>query len=226
MKLLGVDTTGGSMSVAATDGDKLLGEIFVDNGKKHSVTLMPAIDELMCLVDHDINEMDAFAVTVGPGSFTGIRIGVAAVSALAYATGKPVYAVSTLDALLENVSGFAVSCAMMDARRDEVYTAAWRGGEPLLKESAIPVKQLLHELMLYDEVVFVGDGALRYREQILAAKPDSAFAGEQFILQRAGSVCMCALRGRATKLAHDGIKPHYLRESQAERMKRLKEIEQ
>ncbi len=219
MKLLGVDTTGLSMSVAVVEDDVLLGEVFVNNGKKHSQTFMPAVDQLLALVNCSMDDMDAFAVTVGPGSFTGIRIGTAAVSAMAYAVNKPIYAVNTLDALLENVKGNANTCAIMDARRGEVYTAARHGADCIIKESAIPLTQLLHELMNYDNVMFVGDGVTKHKEQIMELKPDSLLANGHFLLQRASSACMCVASGKAIKTSHDKLRPHYLRLSQAERMK-------
>lgn len=220
MLILGVDTTGESMSVAITQGDVLLYETFVNIGKKHSQTLMPAIDKMLELSALALEEIDAFAVAYGPGSFTGIRIGTSAVSALAYATGKPVYAVNTLDALLENVNGSMTACAIMDARRGEVYTKAVRKEEVIIPEGALPLEVLLDELMLYEQVVFVGDAAQNYQELILAKKPDSMVAQKQFLLQRASSVCMCAYAGKAAKTTHDMLKPHYLRVSQAERLKK------
>ncbi|HBU11959.1 MAG TPA: tRNA (adenosine(37)-N6)-threonylcarbamoyltransferase complex dimerization subunit type 1 TsaB, partial [Clostridiales bacterium] len=112
MRLLGIDTTGESMSVAITDDGTLLYEAFVNIGKKHSQTLLAAVDQALFVTGVPLPQIDAFAVSRGPGSFTGIRIGTATVSALSYALGKPVYAVSTLDALLENVTGAGAACAI------------------------------------------------------------------------------------------------------------------
>ncbi|MDL2237753.1 tRNA (adenosine(37)-N6)-threonylcarbamoyltransferase complex dimerization subunit type 1 TsaB [Christensenellaceae bacterium OttesenSCG-928-K19] len=220
MKILGVDTTGESMSVAITDEDVLGYEVFTNIGKKHSQTLMLAIDQMLGITGISLEQLDAFAVSTGPGSFTGIRIGTAAVSALAYAQQKPVYAVNALDALLENVTGSATVCAVMDARRGEVYTKAEHNGELIIHESALPLEELLQELMPYERVVFVGDAAAKYEDVILRKKPDSTILHQQFLLQRASSVCMCAWKGKAQKTTHDALKPHYLRMSQAERLKR------
>ncbi len=222
MKIFGIDTTGESMSVALTDGDALLCEVFADIGKKHSQTLMEVADEVFRLVGHTPQRVDAFAVAAGPGSFTGIRIGVAAVSALAYAAGKPVFAVNTLDALLENAAHCAAACAVMDARRGEVYAKARCGNETVVDECAMPLEDLLEKLASCENVVFIGDASVRYKDAILEKKPDGIPIGPQFALQRASSVCMCARKGLAFRTAHDGIRPHYLRESQAERMKKSK----
>jgi len=219
MRILAVDTTGAAMSVAVAEDKKILGEMYADIGKKHSVTLMAAADALLKLTGNDISDMDAFAVAAGPGSFTGIRIGVAAVSAMAYAAEKPAYAVNTLDALLANAEHTSVRCAVMDARRGEVYTKALYGGTEIVGEAAMPLDSLLEKLGGYGEVMFMGDAASKYREHILKVKPDSVFAAEQFMLQHASSVCMCVAGGRAERVTHEGIRPHYLRKSQAERLK-------
>ncbi len=225
MKILALDTTGIAMSAAVWDGDAPLSEIYVNNGKKHSETLMPAVDYALSSARSDIMDMDAIAVTVGPGSFTGIRIGVATAQALSYAAEKPLYAVNTLDALMENTGEDAVVCAVMDARRGEVYAAARRADEEFITGCALPLTELLEKLSGCGGVVFVGDGAVKYTGAILEAKPDARFLPEQFMLQRASSVAACVWKNRAVLTAHDAIKPHYLRESQAERRKRTERVD-
>ncbi len=219
MKVLGVDTTGESLSVALSQDGAVKGEVFLDAGKKHSQTLMEAADSLLKLCGEEIADVDAFAAAVGPGSFTGIRIGVAAVSAFAYALNKPAYAVSTLCALLSNAGENETACAVMDARRGEVYAAARCGKEEIIAECAIPLVQLLEELISYDRVVFVGDAGVRYRDLIVKQKPDSLFLPQQFMLQHASAVCMCVHNGFAKEVEHHMLRPRYLRQSQAERLK-------
>ncbi len=114
MRVLALDTTGAAMSVAIARDGRLEGELYTDIGKKHSETLMTALDDLLRLTTRTIADMDAFAVCVGPGSFTGIRIGVAAAAALAYAQDRPVYAVNTLDTLLMNIEASPVRCASQE----------------------------------------------------------------------------------------------------------------
>lgn len=219
MRVLALDTTGTAMSVAVMQDGRLLGEIYTDIGKKHSVTLMAAMDSLLHLTGYGVSDMDAFAVAAGPGSFTGIRIGVAAAAALAYAESRPVYAVNTLDALLMNMEMAPVRCAIMDARRGEVYTKAEKDGDVIVDECAMPLMELLDALQPYGNVTFAGDAALRFRDEILQKKPDSLFCGEQFALQHASCVCKCVYAGKAEETTHDKLRPHYLRKSQAERLK-------
>ncbi len=219
MILLGIDTTGGSMSVALADGDRLLGEIYIDAQVKHSVTLMPAVDNLLGSLAVELSCVDGFAVCAGQGSFTGIRIGVATAEALAYAQARPVYAVNTLDAIIANISGNGIVCAIMDARRGEVYAMAKRNGETVVPECAMPLDDVLDALKGCKDVVFAGDAVRVYREHIEDVLGGCSFAESNNMMQRASSACICAYKGLADKVAHDGLRARYLRVSQAERVK-------
>ncbi|CAK7023770.1 MAG: hypothetical protein DELT_03320 [Desulfovibrio sp.] len=219
MKLLGIDTTGNTLSAAVSEDGRLLSEIYLDAGKKHSRTLMLAVDGALRAAGYRPDDMDALAVASGPGSFTGIRIGTAACAAMAHGAGKPVVAVNTLDALIENAGAEKRTvCAVMDARRGEVYTMAKCGGETVVRECAVPLVTLLKA----GPAVFAGDAAERFQNRILEHRPDSLFLPQQFILQRASSVCAVAERMycRGEFLRYDELEPHYLRESQAERLKK------
>ncbi|MEA5004233.1 MAG: tRNA (adenosine(37)-N6)-threonylcarbamoyltransferase complex dimerization subunit type 1 TsaB [Christensenella sp.] len=223
MNILGMDTTGTTLSVALSEDEALLSEIYIDSGKKHSQTLMAAVDDVLRLSGKDISDVDVFAVCVGPGSFTGIRIGVAACAAMAHAAGKPVAAVSTLDALMENApKDGSIVCAVMDARREEVYTAAKQGAQTVVEECALPLKELVTKLLPGETVVFVGDAALKFEDKIRGYNPHSVFLPPQFIMQRASSVCALAYRQAQNDalLAYDELCPRYLRESQAERLRK------
>lgn len=208
------------MSVAVTDGDMLLAEVYVNNGLKHSSTLMGAVDYVMQQAAVRPEELDGVAVAAGPGSFTGIRIGVAAAEAIAYAAEIQLYSVSTLAALLLNTEPAKAACAAMDARRGEVYTKAVRNGREIVPEGALPLVELLEKLRDCGEVTFAGDAALKFRREIEEKLPGSRFLGEQFILQHASTVCRCVIAGKAIQEGRDGLKPRYLRESQAERLKK------
>ncbi|MEG0257332.1 MAG: tRNA (adenosine(37)-N6)-threonylcarbamoyltransferase complex dimerization subunit type 1 TsaB [Christensenella sp.] len=227
MKLLGIDTTGQTLSAAVNEDGRLLAEIYLDAGKKHSATLMTAIDNVLKMSECEIAEIDVFAAAVGPGSFTGIRIGTAACAAMAYAAKKPTAAVNTLDALIENAgkTNYTV-CAIMDARRGEVYAKAKRADEVSVQECAVPLITLLDDLLPAGCTVFVGDAAERFADIILEHRAESVFLPQQFTLQRAASVCAVAYRQylQGKLLKHDELCPHYLRESQAERLKRVENI--
>lgn len=223
MKLLGMDTTGNTLSAAVSEDGRLLAEIYLDTGKKHSSTLMLAVDGALRAADCTAGDMDAFAVACGPGSFTGIRIGTATCAAMAHGAGKPAVAVNTLDALIENAGKEKRTvCAVMDARRGEVYTMAKCGGESVVRECAVPLVTLLTELLPKGPVVFVGDAAERFQNEIMENRPDSLFLPQQFALQRASSVCAVAERlyRQGELLGYDELEPHYLRESQAERLRK------
>ncbi len=223
MNILGMDTTGTTLSVAVSEEGQLLSEIYVDSGKKHSQTLMVAVDDVLRLSGKEIADIDVFAVCVGPGSFTGIRIGVATCAAMAHATDKPVAAVSTLEALIANApQDGSIVCAIMDARREEVYTAARRGTQTVVAECAMPLKELVTQLLPSEKIIFVGDAALKFEDKIREYNPRSIFLPSQFIMQRASSVCALAY-GMAQSdklLAYDKLCPQYLRESQAERLRK------
>jgi tRNA threonylcarbamoyladenosine biosynthesis protein TsaB len=223
MNILGIDTTGNTLSVAVSENENLLSEIYINIGKKHSTTLMPTVDAALKAAERTIQEIDVFAVAAGPGSFTGIRIGVAACEALAHAGYKQVAAVSTLDALIANAGETGnIVCAVMDARRGEVYTAAKLGKTIVVEECAIPLKELLRQRLPDEKVTFVGDAAWKFQDEIIKERPNSVFLPEQFLMQHASSVCRIAWEQacEGKLLSYDGLRPHYLRESQAERLKK------
>lgn len=223
MKVLGIDTTGNTIGAAVSEDGRLLSELYIDAGKKHSKTLMPAVDSVLKAAGCEIDEIDIFACAAGPGSFTGIRIGTAACAAMAHAAGKPVAAVNTLEALIENAGETEYTvCAVMDARRGEVYTMAKQKGQTVVQECAAPLTRLLDEMLPEGKTIFVGDAAERFPDVILEHRPDSAFLPQQFLLQRASSVCAAACRAyrNGALLQYDELEPHYLRESQAERLKK------
>ena len=205
MRVLGIDTTGNTLSTAVSEDGILLSEVYINTGKKHSRTLMTAVNNVLADAECEVNDIDVFAVAAGPGSFTGIRIGVAACAAMAHAAGKPAVAVNTLD-----------------ARRGEVYTLAKQGDKVVVPECAVSLHKLLTELLPDERVVFAGDAALNFDEIIRREHPDSVFLPPQFIMQRASSVCEIAYEEslKGNLLFYDGLKPHYLRESQAERLRK------
>lgn len=223
MKVLGIDTTGNTLGAAVSEDGRLLSELYVDAGIKHSKTLMSAIDSVLRAAGCEIGQIDLFACAVGPGSFTGIRIGTAACAAMAHAARRPVAAVNTLEALVENAGQTELTvCAVMDARRGEVYTMAKLNGETTVGECAVPLTLLLDEMLPEGRTIFVGDAAERFADVITTHRPDSLFLPQQFLLQRAASVCAVAYRQSqcGDLMEYDELEPHYLRESQAERLKK------
>lgn len=223
MVVLGLDTTGNTLSVALCEDEKILGEMSLHDTKKHSVTLLPAVHSLLSILGREAGDIELIAVSTGPGSFTGIRIGVASAIGLAQALDVPVAQVDTLAALLENLFFDGTICAIMDARREQVYAAAKNGNEVLVEPCATDIRKLMPRLG-DSRVMFVGDGVDRYKDLILESRPDSLFAGEAVRYQRASSVCgigvMKCRKGDVT--TYREVRANYLRPSQAERLKRKK----
>ena len=179
MLILSLDTSTKSASIALLKDDETLYEINMNLGVHHSTAILPALDTLCRTSNIKTNAIDLFVCTIGPGSFTGLRIGLSTIKGLAFAADKPVVGVSTLDALAWNVAGLEMFvCPMLDAKKNHVYTALYRAGaENMLErkehERIIDVKTFLQNIN--DKTVFVGDGATMHRELICAMLPDKAF---------------------------------------------------
>ncbi|HEY9060083.1 MAG TPA: tRNA (adenosine(37)-N6)-threonylcarbamoyltransferase complex dimerization subunit type 1 TsaB [Pseudobacteroides sp.] len=224
MKVLAVDTSSTIAAVAIIENEVLLGEYFVNNKKTHSQKLMPMIKELTESLGLNPAEIDIFAASVGPGSFTGLRIGVTSIKAMAYALEKPVVSIPTLDALAYNYpASNAIICPIMDARNNQVYTAFYRFKDQPLRESeymALPIASLMQILIETEEnICFVGDGVERHRDYLLNELGQKcSFAPHNLILNRASSVAQLALARAIDGKVESPVDmiPFYLRKSQAE----------
>ena len=160
--LLSLDSSAVTASVALTDGDRVIKSEFVNSGLTHSETLLPMVKRVMG--DNEFSSLDAVAITAGPGSFTGVRIGVATVKGIAFAGNIPCYGVSTLEAIAYNfVDENCVVCAVMDARRMQFYNAIFKVENGIVSritpDRAISIDDLREELKQYDSVIIAGDGA-------------------------------------------------------------------
>lgn len=225
MNILAIDTSALTATAAVLSKGTLLGEISTTTSLTHSQTVMPMIDELLKKLSLDISDIDVFACSEGPGSFTGLRIGLGTIKGLAYGLGKPVVGVSTLEALAHNIAFTdCVISPVMDARRGQVYNALYRWNrdklECIKEPRAISVEELCGELS--EKTVFVGDGVKVYREKISELLGENAFfAPAQHQLQRAGSVAFAALSKESVSAAE--LTAIYLRKPQAEREREEKE---
>ena len=226
MKILAIDTSALVASVAVIDEEKLLGEYILNSKKTHSQTLMPMIQEVLKSAELELKEVDAIAVAKGPGSFTGLRIGAATAKGLAYAAKKPLIGVSTLEGLAYNLSFTKYQvCPIMDAKRNQVYTAIykWKGQNYIekLEPSALQMDQLLEILQRKNKkVVFIGDGIPVYKQNIIEALGEKAFfALPSTNMQKASSIGLVALEKARLGDYEDvySFAPVYLRKSQAER---------
>jgi len=228
MKILGFESSAKSASVAVCDENGLVAQYFQNSGLTHSRTLLPMAEDMLKNLDLAIDDMDLIAVSRGPGSFTGIRIGVSAVKGLAWAADKPVCGVSTLLAMAYNgvvaPEGSLICCAM-DARREQFYNAIFimRGGIPvrLCEDRAIGAAKLVEDIENFKKPVFiVGDGARLCYNALNNCGVRIILAPEPMLYQSAWGVCMASLR-EPKQTAHE-LLPVYLRLSQAERERQEK----
>lgn len=225
MKILAMDTSSDVASVAVTEDNRLLGEYTMNNKKKtHSQKLMVMIDVLLKDIEVDISEIDLFAVSHGPGSFTGLRIGVATAKALAHACQKPIIGISTLEALAYNLPFCEhIIVPVMDAGKNRVYAASYiwdEGFRTLGEPEAMTIEECVESCGELLETVFVGDGAAVHMEYIKEQLGEQAFfAPANSLEQRASSVACAAYEkyknGEAS--SYTEVNPVYLKKSQAER---------
>lgn len=225
MKILGIESSSLVASVAVVTDDVLTAEYTVNFKKTHSQTLLPMLDEIGKMLELDFAEVDAIAVSGGPGSFTGLRIGSATAKGLGLALEKPLIHVPTMDAMAFNLYGTsALVCPIMDARRSQVYTGLYHYEEnfQVVKEACgMDIHELIAELNAIGErVIFLGDG-VPVDETIIRTEMTVpySFAPAQSNRQRAASVAALGAvyfaEGKTeTAMEHE---PDYLRKAQAER---------
>lgn len=230
MKILALDSSGLVATIAVMEDEVMVAEYTTCYKKTHSQTLLPMLDEMKKMIDLDIKSIDAIAVTKGPGSFTGLRIGCATAKGLGLALGCPLVPIPTVDALAYNMYGSdALICPLMDARRDQVYTGLYRfekknsGYEMVceLPQCAISIEEIINIVNTWEcEVIFLGDGVPVYKEKIEAmCQTQYSFAPAGFNRQRASSVALLGadLYSKGKAVSADEMEPDYLRLSQAER---------
>ena len=240
MKILALEASGPTAGCAIAEDGKIIGEYNVNYGKTHSQTLVPMLDELRRQTELDLRDVDAIALTAGPGSFTGLRIGAATAKGIALGLEKPILAVSTLESLAFNLYGTdALICPIMDARRAQVYTAVYEGRGKraprtsggsalpcLLSPQPMAMEELIRRLNeVGREVIFLGDGVPVYRAMIEKdLLVPHLYAPGHLSLQRAASTAVLAgllyeERGAAALTDADEFRPEYLRRTQAEQQR-------
>ncbi|HOJ09466.1 MAG TPA: tRNA (adenosine(37)-N6)-threonylcarbamoyltransferase complex dimerization subunit type 1 TsaB [Clostridiales bacterium] len=242
MKILAADTSSAVASVAVMEDSTLLGEYTLNHKKTHSQKLVPMINEILKNLELTPEEIDAFAVSIGPGSFTGLRIGVTTIKAMAYALQKQAIGVPTLDTLAFNIPFCdSLICPIIDARNNQVYTSLyeWKGKkqERLSEYVGITIGELIDTVKAKNrEAFFVGDGVNVYKDTLLAELGNRCiFPPNNLLLQRASAVAEIAIhmqvdgKGFENEINTDKTNennleswltmvPFYLRKSQAERL--------
>ena len=224
MITLGIDTSANACSVAIVREDELLGESFAQGGHTHSSVLLPMTDQLLQNCGLTIQDINRFAVTAGPGSFTGVRTGVATVKGIAITSDdqKPCAGVSTLAAMAAYMRAVmpafsGIFCCAMDARRAQVYAALFDATGRISPDEALPIIEMEQRLLELDRpVMFLGDGAAICYET-MQKRPDWQLAPAQVRHQRAYGAILAAQEEDYQSPA--GLQAVYLRPSQAERLR-------
>ena len=225
MLILAFETSAKAASVALTESGKLLGESYQNTGLTHSQTLMVMAEDLLKQCGKTVGDITAVAVAEGPGSFTGVRIGVAAAKGFAWGRQLPCYGISTLEAMAISLGAYqGYICACMDARRNQVYNALFYVNQGVMErfseDRAIALTELKTELEHLDGPIFlVGDGAVLTHKTLSGAIPELILPPEHRLHQRAVGVALLAEKKAAAGETGDGnaLNPNYLRLSQAER---------
>ena len=225
MLTLAFETSAKAGSVALLDGRKLLGESYQNTGLTHSQTIMTMAKDLIAACGHTPQDVEAVAVAAGPGSFTGVRIGVAAAKGFAWGKELPCYGVSTLEAMALNLGAYeGLVVGVMDARRSQVYTATFRAEQGVLHrltdDRAISLEQLGSELAEETAPIYlVGDGSSLTYNTLKTTVPNLILPPEHRMHQRAAGVGLAAAAMIEAGAPGNGaeLNPNYLRLSQAER---------
>ncbi|MBP1890526.1 tRNA threonylcarbamoyl adenosine modification protein YeaZ [Clostridium moniliforme] len=224
MLVLSVDSSSKCATAALIKDDMLLAEYTLNNKREHSVLLMGIIEKLLKDSDLSIDDIDGFVVSKGPGSFTGLRIGMATIKGLSFGSGKPYVSVSTLDGLAYSLSSFdGIICPIMDALRDNVYTAMYKSIngklEKIVDFTSMDLSELKEKLnSLGEKVIFTGDGVYKHKNYLVENIKNVSFAPVHINTVRASQIGEIGLN-----LLKNGIKddenssPLYLKKPQAVR---------
>ena len=227
MKLLTVDTSGPVCGVAVQENERVLCEFTVQNRNTHSASLMPMVEQCLKGAGTSLSDLDALAVVVGPGSFTGVRIGVATVKGLCHGSGKPCIPVDALEAIAAGcgpLSGELV-CPLQDARAGQVYGACFADGERKMEDCARKLEDFLSgaETLTRGKLLFAGDGADVHWKRIQEILGDrAALAPAPFRYLRPSAAGMLAME-KGVPVDYRSLKEFYLRPPNAEKNKKLLE---
>ena len=222
MILLSIDTSGPAASCAVLIDGEIVQSIAMNRGLTHSETIMPALDACMSAAGLTCDQVDCFVSVAGPGSFTGVRIGVCAVKGLAHAWNRPCARIDALEALAMNFAGFdGLACPILDARRGQVYCAAFdmKDGMPVrvLEDEAVDLAAFLERLPKDRRLVFLGDGLRVHAARIRETLTEALIAPANLRQLRADAACLLAEARPEEWMEARKLTPIYLRLPQAER---------
>lgn len=224
MIVLSTDTSSKVATVALLKDNELLGEYVISNKKEHSVILMPMIEKLLADCNLNISDIDGYVVSKGPGSFTGLRIGMATIKGLALGSNKPYVSISSLNALAYSLSNFnGLICPIMDALRENVYVALYKSTNNKLETILEPTSMDIDKLMDYlkeknEKIIFTGDAAIKHESFIKENFPNAVFAPTHLNIVRASSLAEIGLHMLQNKIYDEpNSAPEYLKKPQAQR---------
>ena len=224
MRILSIDSSSKVATAAIVNEDGLIAEYTLNNKAEHSVLIMEMIDNLLKSSNLTINDIDGFAVSKGPGSFTGLRIGLATIKGLSFGSNKPYISISTLDALAYSLLHFdGIICPIMDALRDSVYTGLYKNNngflETILEPSALDLDELVTLLKEKNEkVIFTGDGLIKHKEYLKNNLENSYFPPNHLSVIKASSLAELGLIELSKGNSDDpNSSPFYLKKPQAQR---------
>jgi tRNA threonylcarbamoyl adenosine modification protein YeaZ len=225
MLVLSVDSSSNAATCAILDENHVLSEITLTDKKEHSVLLMDLIDNLLKHCNLTVKDLDGLVVSKGPGSFTGLRIGMATLKGLSFGSGKPCVSVSSLEGLAYNVASFSgIICPIIDALRNNVYTCLYKSEDnnliPLTEPMCISIDELITIIKEKSEdVIFLGDGTFKHKEYLKEILEKACFAPNHSNYTRASSIGHLGINLLKRGIQDDlnTSAPVYLRKSQAER---------
>lgn len=224
MIILSIDSSSKVATAALLNNDEVLGEHVLNNKREHSVLLMPMIENLLKDCNLTVNDIDGYVVSKGPGSFTGLRIGMATIKGLSFGSSKPYISISTLDALAYSLINFkGIICPIMDALRENVYTGLYKNSNGQLESIIEPTPMDIDELVATlkeknEDVIFTGDAVSKHKDYIKEHLPKAQFAPNHLSIIRASSLGELGLNFlKDGKCDDPNSAPIYLKQPQAVR---------
>lgn len=222
MKILSVETAGNICAVALTEDDKLIKEKILDDGNTHSVKLMPLIDKLLSETNIKISDIDLFACDIGPGSFTGIRIGVSTIKAFMDVTNKKALGITSLENLAYNIDTEDLVCALIDAKNENVYYGFFKNENgkysPIYDLNFDNINKVIEIAKnINKKIFFVGNGSIAYKDMIESKLENIVMVDDEKNKLNARNIALVAYLKRDDAVDTNHLKPLYLRPSNAER---------
>ena len=226
MKILSIETAGNICGVALTEDDRLIKEVLLDDGNTHSVKLMPLIDKLLSETNTKISDIDLFACDIGPGSFTGIRIGVSTVKAFMDVTNKKAVGITSLETLSYNIDTDDIVCSLIDAKNENVYYGFFKKeNEVYIKTDDLGFDNINNVIEIAKQknkkIIFIGNGSTIYKDMI-ESKMNNAVVilDEESNKLNARNIAFAALKKQDEAVDSNNLRPVYLRKSNAELQKK------